>query len=56
MQRKTKKPKKDFIEVEYLEGETEEILGNAIDAEAQLDTAYYRILRLSHYGKTSYNT
>lgn len=56
MQRKTKKPKKDFIEVEYLEGETEEILGNAIDAETQLGTAYYRILRLSHYGKMSYNT
>ena len=56
MQRKNKKPKKDFIEVENLEGETKEILGNAIGAEAQLGTAYYRILRLSHYGKMSYNT
>ena len=36
MQRKNKKPKKDFIEVENLEGETREILGNTIGVEAPL--------------------
>lgn len=36
MQRKNKKPKKDFIEVENLEGETGEILGNTIFVEAPL--------------------
>lgn len=36
MQRKNKKPKKDFIEVENLEGETREILRNTIGVEAPL--------------------
>lgn len=36
MQRKNKKPKKDFIEVENLEGETKEILGNTLGVEAPL--------------------
>jgi len=36
MQRKNKKPKKDFIEVENLEGETREILGNTIGVEVPL--------------------
>ena len=51
MQRKNKKPKKDFIEVEKLEGETREIHRNTLGVETPLAQKFAENSSSLRYGE-----